>query len=213
MATIPDYPSSKNSVVPTDNARPEAPEREKEPDSVKVVHKAEIKKSKWQEFASAFFEEDISSVRDYIYKEVLIKGIKDLIFEGIRVFFYPSGGGRSARRGFGGYYSYDKRYDEGVPFRPAGSSNTRNTYMPKSAVDFASVTFDRREYAQDVLDEMVDYIQHYGQISVARFYDFAGVTPPHTANKFGWYKLDGAETVTLPGGKFGLYLPKPVPLS
>ena len=93
---MPNYPSS-NSLAPAESYS--VPVKTKEPETVKAVAKAKIKKNKWQEFASAFFEEDIQDVKGYIFKEVFVKGVKDIIFEAFRAFWYPGGGGGRKENG------------------------------------------------------------------------------------------------------------------
>ena len=111
---MPNYPSQNTlGSKPIEN-------KKQEPETVKAVASAKIKKSKWQEFASAFFEEDIQDVKGYIFKVVFVKGVKDIIFEAFRAFWYPGGGG--GRKGNGArkaHTSYDRYYDDGgVPFKP-----------------------------------------------------------------------------------------------
>ena len=198
---MPNYPSS-NSLAPAESYS--VPVKNKEPETVKAVAKAKIKKNKWQEFASAFFEEDIQDVKGYIFKEVFIKGVKDIIFEAFRAFWYPGGGG--GRKGNGvrkAHTSYDRYYEDVPSYRSVQKAAPRS-----SSFNVANIRFDTRKEAQDVLDEMVDYLIHYEKISVSRFYDFCGITPPVSSNKYGWYSLNGAETVTTDDG-YALRLPKP----
>lgn len=198
---VPNYPS-QNTLVSQPTPK------KAEPETVKAVASAKIKKSKWQEFASAFFEEDIQDVKGYIFKEVFIKGVKDIIFEAFRAFWYPGGGG--GRRGNGvrkAHTSYDRYYDDGVPFKPYHKADPKT-----SSFSVNEIVFDSRKAAQDVLDEMVEYLIEYDKVSVSRLYDFCGITPPISSNRYGWYKLDGSETVTVNGG-YGLRLPDPRPLS
>lgn len=189
----------------------EVPDKPKEPAQVKAVAKGQIKKTKWQEFMSDFFEEDITNVKDYVLKNakrVLIKGTKDLIFESIRIFLYPGsrgGGGGGAKRSFRSYDSYYE--DDRSPVRSLNKPQ-RVTY---TTFDTSVICFDDPKEAQDVLNQMVEYLTTYGQVSVARCYDFSGLTPPNTANKFGWTSLNGAEVSVTPDG-YGLRLPRPQPL-
>lgn len=205
MAEIPNYPSKNNLVAV------EVTDKKKEPDKVAAVATAKIKKNKWQEFASAFFEEDIQDVKGYIFKEVFVKGVKDIIFEAFRAFWYPGGGG-GRRGGSSGmrraHTSYESYYDDRniSQYRPSQRAVPRT-----SSFDITSIVFDTRKQAQDVLDQLVDYQQEYGRVTVSRLYDFSGLTPPTSSNKYGWYSLSGSETVTIDDG-YGLRLPKPEPI-
>lgn len=200
MAEIPNYPS-KNSLAAVEVVE------KKEPEKVTAVANARIKKNKWQEFASAFFEEDIQDVKGYIFKEVFVKGVKDIIFEAFRAFWYPGGGG-GRRSGSGvrrAHTSYDSYYDD----RNVTSYKPVQRAVPRtSSFDIQSIVFDSRKQAQDVLDRMVDDLEKYGRVTVSRLYDYSGLTPPSTSNKFGWYSLNGSEPVTVDDG-YGLRLPKP----
>lgn len=205
---IPNYPTRDDAPVPVAQAKPV--KKDKEPDVVKPVAHAKIKKSKLQEFASAFFEEDIDDVKSYIFKEVFVRGVKDIIFEAFRAFWYP--GGKGGPRGGGGarkyHTSYEGYYENAVPVRSLQKA-TRRT----SSFDIQSIAFDSRREAQDVLDEMIDQLLKYEKVTVARLYDFSGLTPPVNANKYGWYSLNGAETVTLEDGLYGLRMPEPKPIA
>lgn len=204
MAEMPNYPTKNNVAIMDSKSRKE------EPDKVTPVATAKIKKNKLQEFASAFFEEDIEDVKGYIFKEVFVKGVKDIIFEAFRAFWYPGGGG--GRRGGSGsrraHTSYDSYYDD----RNVSSYRPVQRAVPRtSSFDITSIVFDNRKAAQDVLDRLVDYMEEYGKVTVSRLYDFSGLTPPTSSNKYGWYSLNGSETVTLDDG-YGLRLPKPQPI-
>lgn len=204
---MPNYPS-KNSLVIKPSEDYATPVKPKEPEKVNAVASAKIKKSKWQEFASAFFEEDIVDVKDYIFREVFVKGVKDIIFDAFKAFWYPggSGGRRKSPGNAKGHTSYERYYDEGVPVRSVYRANPKTTSFSVN-----NIVFDTRKEAQDVLDEMVDYLMKYEKVSVSRLYDFCGITPPISSNKFGWYSLAGSETVTV-GDGYGLRLPEPKPI-
>lgn len=207
---MPNYPSQSN--TPRNNSEEYStsvvPSKQKEPDTVKKIANAKIKKSKWQEFASAFFEEDIEDVKGYIFKDVFVKGVKDIIFEAFRAFWYPGGGG--GRKGNGvrkAHTSYDRYYaEDSIPYRPIHRASPKTSNFSVN-----NIVFDTRKEAQDVLDEMIDYLMKYEKVSVSRLYDFCGITPPISSNKYGWFNLSGSETVTVEGG-YGLRLPDPQPI-
>lgn len=201
---MPNYPTKSTNYAEESST----PVKKVEPEVVKPIHQAKIKRNKWQEFASAFFEEDIDDVKSYIFKEVFVRGVKDIIFEAFRAFWYPGGGG--GKKGGGlkkAHTSYERYYDDGYSVRPVQRATPKTT-----SFNIQSISFDTRREAQDVLDEMIEHLLQYEKISVSRLYDFCGITPPVSSNKFGWFSLAGSETVTLDDGTYGLRLPKPQPL-
>ena len=58
---------------------------------------------------------------------------------------------------------------------------------------------------------MSDIVGQYGMVTVADMYDLAGLTPPYTAQRYGWFNIRTAEVIR---GRDGYYLkmPKAMPI-
>ena len=80
------------------------------------------------------------------------------------------------------------------------------------ARSFDDVYFDSRGEAELVRDGMLEALDVYKQVTVADFYDLAGVTTEFTDNKFGWVDLRGIEVRRSPRYGYYIVLPKCIPL-
>ena len=58
---------------------------------------------------------------------------------------------------------------------------------------------------------MQDIIETYGFVTVADLYDMVDLTPPYTANKYGWTNLRNADVVRIRDGWI-VKLPKAMPI-
>lgn len=151
------------------------------------------KKTKLGKFASSMIAQDLSSVGEQLYSDVLIpsfkKIIQDIFVNGIDMLLYgKSGGPRSmntaSKVSYGSFY---QRSYGSEPVR-AGSSN--------SAFDYDNIVFDSRGDAEAVLTSMEDLLDQFEVVSVADLYELADIAAPnYTANKYGWTSLKGAQVL------------------
>ena len=174
------------------------------------------KKSLGKKFAETFLAEDVTNVKDYLFYDVIVPAVKDVIVNtitnGIQAFVY--GGARSQGQRFTGSY--------GIGRYPSGNSYT--SYSAKYGnprPDPALHTVDRgymndkepiletRYDAEVVLDDLADLIASYGQATVGDLYDLIGFDSRHTDYKWGWVDLSTAQVRKVPGGWL-VDLPRPV---
>ena len=73
------------------------------------------------------------------------------------------------------------------------------------------VHFDNREDANKVLDQLINLMHAYGQVTVAEFYDIIGTTIHYTNNLYGWINLSEA-CISVTDLDYILKLPKPISL-
>lgn len=170
----------------------------------KVKKKGEIRK-----FANSFISEEASNVGSYILTELIIPTVKQTIVDGIKnsaemIFFGKvSNGGRRATSG-SSYVSYNK-YSDRRDGRYVDDSRVRGSYDPDDIV------FDSRNDAENVLSQMDEIMNEYGLVRVGDLYDLAGVSSPHTSNKYGWTNIRNAEVVRVREG-YIIKLPRAVPI-
>lgn len=180
-------------------------EERKKPEKV-ISGTAKVKKkSGAQKFADVFIAEDISTVKHYFIYEVVIPIIKGSICDigkrGIESLF---GGKKSG-------YS-DSRADK-VTFRDY-SSISRFDSVPytgsesKRVYSYDKVIIDTRSEAEDILVRMDEIMKEYGNVSVADFYELAGVNDyDFTAHNYGWTDIRSAD-VYRTGEGYMIKLPK-----
>lgn len=162
------------------------------------------KKTGIQKFTEVFIQEDLHTVRDYIWRDVLVPSIKssiDTMLKGsIDILLYGEVKPRSSntRTGSTGSMAYWKRYDE----------------EPKKAnkrVEINDIAYSSRSEAENVLATMDECIDKYEKVSIADFYEFSDVSVAgdHTLNNYGWTNLKDAKVMAISGGSFIIKLPKP----
>ena len=148
------------------------------------------KKSGIVKLADVFLPEDVSSVKEYIIRDVIIPKVAWDSFWGISG---RSSSGKSIAR----YVSYDKC-----------SQNKRSDPPRRSGVSFEDIEFNSRGDAEIVYDRMAELCDQYNAVSVADMYELANVSNDNfVLAKIGWTSMEGAEVVRVPGGAFKIKMP------
>lgn len=169
------------------------------------------KKNEIRKFADIFISEDVSSVKQYIFMDVLVPAVKkaiyDIVTNGIDMFLY-GGSGKNKNGSSGAKVSYRNYYDQknnNSGYR--GSENTRSN----TGFEYDDIVFNDRGEAEAALQQMHDAINRYGIVTVADLYDMAGLTAPYTSQKYGWMSVNGVTVVRVRDGCV-LKLPRAVPI-
>ncbi len=162
--------------------------------------------------ARSLLNESSQDIGSYILYDILIPAAKSMITDsiqsGIEMLIYGETGqrrrpshGRSGAPNvsYGSFYRNDRR-DE----RPQKRfSNAR--------FNIDEIVFKNGSDAADVLSALCDHIEEYDAVSVAEFYDYAGVVgATHTDHKWGWTgsELSNAYCTHTRGG-YVIVLPEP----
>lgn len=166
-------------------------------------------------FADIFFSEDVGDVKTYLIYDVLVPAIKenivDLITSAAGMIFFgeasrrprkPANGGNGSKINYGGYFAGGERREK-MP----------NYARSRIAHNFDDVIFETRGEAELVLDGMLEILNsEYKQVTVADFYDLAGMSTTFTDNKFGWTDLRGARVTGSPSRGYYIDLPRCISL-
>lgn len=167
-------------------------------------------------FVDIFLTEDVGDVKTYLIYDVMIPAIKenvaDLINSAIGMLFFgeatrrPRAPGRNAANGskinYGAYHPSAQRPERLPTF-------TRS----RIAHNFEDVIFETRGEAELVLDSMLEVLgSEAHQVTVADFYDLAGMTTNFTDNKYGWTDLRTARVNGSPSRGYWIDLPRCVAL-
>lgn len=167
-------------------------------------------KSAFRKAASAFMNEDAGSVKNFIIFDVVVPAIKTLIVDIVEntvemIFGVSStrnrstGGNRNVP--YASYYKSDNR------------NNRRNDPADRdSRPDTRDIEFPSRGEAEAALDELVDWIEHYGSVSISTYKELAGITGDFVDEKWGWTNLRTAYVKRLSGGSYILVMPRPEPI-
>ena len=164
-----------------------------------------------KKFGETFIAEDVTSVKDYLFFDVLVPAIKDTIVNfvtnGINAVIYGDTRQRQSRfnqpygnRPYTSYSSYSRqsRPVEGS-FRPGREMRYSQEKEP---------IVESRYDADLVLEELNNCICEYDQATVGDLYDLLGFDPDHTDYKWGWTDLSSATVRKVPGGWL-IDLPRP----
>lgn len=224
------YPREKENMDSVDNypgnsqyKKEKKVSKEKAVDPVEPVAKivsggvTRRKKSPIKRFADTFFGG--SSPRDiwaYVLLDVLVPAGRDMIAsaarEGIELFVYPDGRRMSARHSSSRSNIHSRvRYD--VISGPSGRPRERDiSRRARGSHDFDEIILDSRVEAEEVIQQLFEYLERYEEVSVWQLYGLVGITPNYTDQKYGWLDLRGLRPVRTRGGQYLLDLPKPEPL-
>lgn len=162
------------------------------------------KKNGLQKITNVFVPEDVDDVKSYIFEDIVVPAVKDIILDAVRAFLGVNGTSRG-RSSTSSKISYRKYYDD-RDRRDSALTRTRTGY------DYDDIILETRGEAEDVLERMEELIDMYQLVSVADFYDLVGVSGNYTDNKYGWTNVRNASVVRVRDG-YMIKLPKALPLN
>lgn len=166
------------------------------------------KKSDTHKFGDIFMARDKAEVSDYLWTDVLVPGIKDIVWKIVTGTFDMllfGGSGRSKKNTNAGYVSYNNYSSRREPSRDEPSrARTRYSY--------GELVLETRGDAEDVMDRLKESIRDYGMVTVADMYDAAGLSCNYTDNKYGWRDLRDARIERVRDG-YMLNMPPAGPLT
>lgn len=179
--------------------------------NIKPVVEGTVKKKKKneiQKFTDIFLADDFESLKESIFKDLLIpllkSGISEIIKNGSDILLYGETSG-NRRSKPGSRISYDKIISDKV-----GRRNYSSVQTP--GYDYGNIILDSRADAEELLDNLDAILEQYEAVSVADLYDLIGVTHEYTDNNYGWESLASAVPVRLRDGTYTIKLPKARPL-
>lgn len=161
------------------------------------------KKNGLQKITNVFVPDDVKS---YIFEDIVVPAVKDIILDAVRAFLGVSGNSRGGRSSTSSKISYRKYYDDRDRRDSGNVSRTRTGY------DYDDIILESRGEAEDVLERMDELIATYQVVSVADFYDLVGVSGNYTDNKYGWTDIRNASVIRVRDG-YMIKLPKALPLN
>lgn len=197
MSEVTNYPNKP---------KEETADREKK---VEKVVSGNVRVKKKSELMGMIVSEDVSNVKSYLLKDVLIPSLKKLTSELVTSFvdgllFGGSQNRNNERRTNSSYVSYNRYSDRKEVGR-------RDSYQSNNSRSIGDFIFDNRGEAEYVLSQMDDMLNSYGLVSVSDLYSLIGDDCPYTYEKFGWTNLRSAEVVRVRDG-YLLKLPKASPI-
>lgn len=212
-----DFPANSQKAKARAEAPPVKPGAEQP--RLKQVATAETARRKRRigsRLRETFFGGDARSAADHMVLEVIVPGIRDMMFDametGLQRMIY--GESRRGRRSSTPTYSNLGHVAYNRMSQPsARQSDQALSRKSRSKMDFQDLILQSRSEAEDVIDSMFDVLSRFEVISVADLYELTGVQSSHTDNKWGWTSLQGARPRKLRDGGYLLDLPDPEPLN
>ena len=184
--TVEDLPPNSYRSKEHTESQDEKPSKEIKKVPIKGAVK---KKSRAQRIKEAFFGEDVGSVSQYVFYDVLIPATKKLLAEMVNgaVNMTLFGDGRARDRDRGRTHVSMSSIYEG---RSEGRyrRDSRNSYRSR----LNDIIFDNRQDAEMVLERLQDLIDEYGLASLQDLYSLVGFDSTYTDNNWGWTNLKGA---------------------
>lgn len=141
----------------------------------------------------------------HVLDEVVAPGVKqfasDVIDYSKNLLLFGDGDARDNR-----YTHYGSKSEKIVSAPPTKEDKMRG--------NFTNVEINTRADAQQVREQMIEWMAQYGEVTVANFYSWVGVESDFTDERYGWRSFpNGLNIVPLPNSKYKLGLPKAVPLT
>ena len=185
---------NKNSPSAVDNAIKEASEStpnvsvEESPKKHEKIISGEAKERKrtfGDKVRDNLFDDDTTSVKDYLIYDVLIPATKNVIYDmvsgGIETLLYgqrrsAASRGISQPKTYTSYSSYSKQHQA-----PA-----RTIPQKQKGREFDDIIIDNRADAEMVVDTLIESIKEYGTVTLADVYDLVGITSSYVDYRWGW---------------------------
>lgn len=171
-----------------------------------VKGKVRVKKEPMsRKFSEVFLSDSLDNVKSYIFFDVIVPGLRDLvssmISNGSDMLIY--GHSKGSRRSSNDRENYS-RMSRG---NNIGREIVRGT--PRNRYGYKDVIFDSRGDAREVLDCMYDILDRFKMVSVADYYEVSHAEEheTYTDHKYGWTDLSQAEIVRDRDG-YRIALPK-----
>jgi hypothetical protein len=152
------------------------------------------KRSVRKQFQEAFVVGDMRTATEYMLFEVALPSMRDAVVDsligGIERLFTGDGRRRSAGpspSGSAPYVNYGKCSDEGRGL--LASPKRGMSSQGRARHNFSEIVLSTRAEAEEVIDQMFEVIERWGEVSVADLYELLGVAADHTDQKWGWRSL------------------------
>lgn len=163
-----------------------------------------------------FLSDDINSVGEFIFIDVFVPAIKDLIVNIIENTVNVAFFGNSSRRpyvvGRGNPANAQQRasvYWNSSIGQSRQFVDQNQQRQIRAANNFRDICYDTKNGADAVLNDMYELISTYGRATVADLYSLSGISSNnYTNNDYGWTNLQGAQVSRSRDG-YVLDLPKP----
>lgn len=172
------------------------------------------KESEFHKIASAFVQEDMDSVKKYVWADVIVPKLKELfesaLTDGLSMMLWGSGRSRKKSSSNIQRVSYDQFGRDDFDDR---RRSRRERNIDSDTPEYENLVFESREDAALVLETLEILLEEYNVVSILDLCDIAGIDEglKNTYGKYGWKSMKNAKIVRDRDGWY-LKLPRPRPL-
>ena len=165
-----------------------------------------------KKFIKLFLAEDVDDVGEYLVKDLIIPGVKDVFFNFLWALFW---GDRRAGPsiGIGGKTAYNK-VGQSARIRGIGSGSSKKQEDPEETealkkLDLNNIAFASQAEAKEVLMAMKMYLDTYPSVPAGYLQELLEESKDWTSEYWGWTDLSDARIRPTSRGGWLLVLPKP----
>lgn len=159
-------------------------------------------------FIKLFLAEDVDDLGEYLIRDLIVPGVKDVFFNFLWALFWgDKRSGSASRSDKTPYYKASQM----TKIRTIGASKKEEQEEPKDTqkFDLSNLRFASQAEARDVLDSMKIYLESYPGVSIGYLQELLGETGDYTNEYYGWTNLQSATIRPTSGGRWLLVLPRP----
>lgn len=164
-------------------------------------------KSNITKFTDIFVAEDVSNVKTYLLRDVVVPAVKklfsDVVTNGLDILLYGEAG-TTKKSSPASKVSYTRYWDR-------SNNSSSSTSRPRAVYDYDNIVLDSRGEAEHVLMALDDIMDTYKMVRVADLYDLVGITGRHTDHNYGWTDITSAKIERGRDG-YTIKLPRALPL-
>lgn len=194
-------------------SKSEAPTASNRPEIKQIASATVRKKGIGAKFKETFAGDSAESVGSYIFFDIIVPRLKDLLFETItggseRALFGSSTRASRGRRsqlvdktdykGLSTGRSRDRERERDRDISPRG----------RATHNFEEILIPTRGEADQILDTLIELVDVYDSATVADLYNATGISTDHTDLKWGWTDLSEARIEPARGGGYLLEMPR-----
>ena len=188
------------------------PEQKRDIEPINDISVNKRKPSVGRKLSNTFIKEDVSTVKNHLFFDVIVPTLKEMVISGIEMMFY---GGttprdRHYRRGTNERTSYQKIYtSDGRRI----DDDRRSTRVSRQSNMCEDLEFNSRASAEDVLYSIRSYYNQYGNVSLSDVYTIINKTEwiQSTDNNWGWEDISGIRIEEF-RDKYYMTFPRLIPL-
>lgn len=156
-----------------------------------IVQKDTFGKKLWKTFVPT----DLKDIRTHAVNQIIVPGLKAAALSLIELALYGSVGNRRSVSGGAQRTNYSYISSGGQqPNSPTITQRDRATH------NFQNIIFATYQDAEDVITTMMDLVDRYNRLTVAQFYDLAGLESDWASENWGWTSFQRLETKAIRGG-------------